>query len=155
MNQFPAWYPSKETQIDKAIVEIKTKNETIAKMEGDMKALMSENRLLLETKSELQSLERKHTQKAEEISILRDTIKTLYEENERLGTEKTQLSKEAASSKEALVTLKKKYKRQEEEIGGYKSDIRKATEMAEERLEDYIKSDQQKQRTPNEIVRAN
>jgi hypothetical protein len=51
------------------------------------------------------------------------------------------------AAKEALNTLKKKYKRQEEEIGSYKSDLRKATEMAEERLDEYIKSDQQKQRT--------
>ena len=80
-------------------MEIKTKNETIVKMEADMRELMSENRGLLETKNEMQALERKQNQKVEEISILRDTIKTLYEENERLSSEKTQLSKEATSSK--------------------------------------------------------
>ena len=68
----------------------------------------------METKNELQVLERKNNQKVEEIAILRDTIKTLYEENERLNTDKTQLSKEIAATKEALAGLKKKHKRQEE-----------------------------------------
>lgn len=43
--------------------------------------MMFENRQLTESKNELDGLERKHQQKVEEIAILRETIKTLYEEN--------------------------------------------------------------------------
>lgn len=44
-------------------MEIKSKNETIVKMEKDMKDIMNENRQLADIKAELLNLERKNTQK--------------------------------------------------------------------------------------------
>ncbi len=94
-------------------MEIKSKSETIAKMERDMKEMMMQNRQLGDLKLTTEALDEKIKQKNEEIGIMRDTIKTLYEENERLSAEKNSLLKEASSAKEALATLKKKYKRLE------------------------------------------
>lgn len=60
---FPSSYWNSLSRIDKAIVEIKSKNETIVKMEKDMKDIMNENRQLADIKAELLNLERKNTQK--------------------------------------------------------------------------------------------
>lgn len=47
--------------------------------------------------------------------------------------------------KEQNASLKKKVKRQEEELGNNKSDLQKLTALAEERLNEYLKEDQEKQ----------
>ena len=47
--------------------------------------------------------------------------------------------------KEQNNSLKKKMKRQEEELGNNKTDLQKLTNMAEERLNEYVKEDQEKQ----------
>lgn len=59
------------------------------------------------------------------------------------------MSKDLIAAKESASSLKKKMKRLEEENNGYKGDLRKATEMAEDRLEEYIRNDQQTQRNFN------
>lgn len=91
-------------------------------------------------------MEKRINQKCDEISILRETIKTLYSDNERISSEKESLSKELVSAKESGNAAKKKLKRQEEEMSHHKSELKKLTSIAEERLNEYLKEDEGKQR---------
>ena len=58
-------------------------------------------------------------------------MKTLYEDNEKISKEKQNLNQELVALKEQNNSLKKKIKRQEEELGNNKTDLQKLTNMAE------------------------
>lgn len=68
--------------------------------------------MLSELKNEKSVIEKRFNQKNDEIGILRETVKTLYADNERIGAERQKLSKELVSSKEALTKMKKKVQKQ-------------------------------------------
>ena len=78
---------------------------------------------------------------------MRETVKTLYSDNERISHEKEGLSKEVASLKESVGGLRKKLKRQEDEVTNHKNELRKLTAATEDKLSEYLKEDEQKQGT--------
>ena len=71
-------------------------------------------------KSEYCHLEKRLNQKCDEISILRETVKTLYQDNERISHEKEHLNKEMMNAKENSSNLKRRLKKQEEDISTHK-----------------------------------
>lgn len=98
-----------------------------------------------EAKAETAVLEKRLNQKADEISILRETVKTLYQDNERLSAEKEALGKEVSVLKEGASAMRKKLKKQEDEISSHRSELKKLTSTAEERVAEMLKEDEQKQ----------
>ena len=96
-------------------------------------------------KNECAHLEKRLTQKGDEISILRETVKTLYQDNERISIEKENISKEMISLKEGNTGLKKRLKRQEDDILNHKNELKKLTATAEDKLGEYAKEDEHKQ----------
>jgi hypothetical protein len=72
-------------------------------------------------------------------------VKTLYQDNERISSEKEALSKEAISLKEGTSSLKKRLKRQEDDILNHKNELKKLTLATEEKLAEYSRDNEHKQ----------
>lgn len=83
-------------------------------------------------------------EKTQEIEILKDTIRGLYAETEGFLQEKKALAKEITTLKETNSSLKKKLKKAEEESTLYRQDIKKITDINEEKLDSYMSSEQAK-----------
>jgi cell division protein FtsB len=66
-------------------------------------------------------------------------VKTLYQDNERISSEKEVLGKEIASLKESTSSLRKKLKKQEEEICNHKSEVKKLTNHTEDKIAEYLR----------------
>lgn len=98
-----------------------------------------------EAKAEQHHLERRLAQKGDEIGILRETVKTLYQDNERISTEKESMGREISGLKEQASTLRKKLKRQEEEILGHRRQLQQLTASTEQKIGEYLAQDQQHQ----------
>ena len=98
--------------------------------------------MLLESKADCQILERKVVEKTQEIEILKDTVRGLYAETEGFLQEKKALSREVAALKESNSGLKKKLKKTEEEANSYRQDIKKITDINEEKMDSIISSEQ-------------
>lgn len=115
-------------------------------MEQQLKECQVSKITCKELKGEYVHLEKRLNQKCDEISILRETVKTLYQDNERISTEKEVLAKEIASLKESTSNLRKKMKKQEEEISNHKSELKKLTINTEDKIGEYLREDEEKQR---------
>lgn len=86
-------------QVDQASVKLKTQKEQIEILQQQLKEAEVARISQREAKAETAVLEKRLNQKADEISILRETVKTLYQDNERLSAEKEALGKEVAGLK--------------------------------------------------------
>lgn len=132
-------------QIDQASIKLKTQKEQIEILQQQLKEAEVARISQREAKAETAVLEKRLNQKADEISILRETVKTLYQDNERLSVEKEALGKEVAVLKEGASAMRKKLKKQEDEISSHRSELKKLTSTAEERVAELLKEDEQKQ----------
>ena len=65
--------------------------------------------------------------------------------------EKQGVTKELTSLKETYNALKRKNRRQEDEMSTHKQELNKLTNLAEERLSEYARSEEEKKRTADEI----
>jgi chromosome segregation ATPase len=135
------------TQIDQASLKLKTQKEQIDILQQQLKEAEIAKITYKDVKSESAHLEKRLNQKADEISILRETVKTLYQDNERISGEKEALAKEVASLKDGSSALRKKLKKQEDEISNHRNELKKLTLSTEDRFAEYLKEDEQKQGT--------
>lgn len=78
-----------------------------------MREVSSENRTLTEARADFMISERKVVEKNQEIDILKETVRGLYLENEKLVEDKRVSHKEISTLKESNTSLKKKLKRAE------------------------------------------
>lgn len=145
--EVPATDPHLIAVVDQAAVKLKTYKEQISILEQQLKESEMGRLNTKDIRNEQAHLEKRLAQKCDEISILRETVKTLYQDNERLSAEKEAASKEVAVLREGSSSLKKRLKKQEEDILNHKNELKKLTATTEERIAEYLREDEQKQRT--------
>lgn len=96
-------------------------------------------------KKECEHLQKRIIRKNEQIEILKQTVKTLFSDNQKIVRQKQQMNKQVIVLRQQIGVLKKKIKKQQDEMSNHKIELQKLSNLAEQRLNEYLKQDQEKQ----------